>query len=454
MKQSEFVKLATVLLGLALLIAEGVNYSQIGPFFPTEAAEHKGISTTSIGIITGSFDVANLFAAFILASFISPKNQKHFFCIGALMSATSNGLFGIMGFSKGGISFITLCTLLRVLMGTGASMVYSTGLPLLVPLYPEWSGRITTLFETSLGLGIMLGPLLGCLLFSIGGYVTPFTFAACCQILMVIICVLFLPNKAVEKDRPFGSKSLLNDPNTHEEAEAKLLDPNDGETELPGFTLVYFATRPAVIAVGLTLAFHSATTGFIDVALAAYLLEKFSVEGDSSGFYFLSFLGVNVMFFPFLGWLVDRGQAGRIFLIACLAGSLGLSGLSLPCAIRAIETKNWVILWLSELGAANAGGYASVYLLFEKLAYIVGFRIESNIKLIAASLSNACFASGRLFGSIIVGGIFMDRYGYYYSCLLLSCLFLISFFPCCYVLFTKKLLRKIYFFIPESKILI
>ena len=451
MKLSKCVKLAPILLGLALLIAEGVNYSQIGPFFPTEAEEQKGISTTSIGIITGAFDVANLFATFILTSFISPKNQKNYFCFGAFMSATCNGLFGIMGFSKGGIFFITMCTLLRVLMGTGASMVYSTGVPLLVPLYPEWSGRITTLYETSFSLGMMLGPLIGSLLFSVGGYITPFTFAASTQIFIVILCVLFLPNKAVEKeDRPFEENYSFNDLTILEEQEEDYLDPIDDDKELPGHTFVYFATRPAVFMVGITLALHSATTGFIDVALASYLLEKFGVDGNSSGYYFLAFLGVYVAVLPPLGLLVDRGQAGRMFLMACLATFLGFASLSLPGAIKAIETKYWVIFWLIELGAANAGGYAAIYLLFEKLAYNVGFRIESNAKLMAASLSNACFASGRLFGSAVIGGVFMDEFGYYYSCFLLSGLFIMSFFPCVYVLYTKNLLGKIYYLSPEE----
>ncbi|XP_075255202.1 MFS-type transporter SLC18B1-like [Convolutriloba macropyga] len=210
MQKSNVGKVVPVLLGLTLIIAEGVNYSQIGPFFPTEASVYKGISTTSIGIITGTFDVANLIAAIVLTSFITPKNQKAVFCFGALLSATCNGLFGVMGFSKGGPSFIALCSLLRFLMGTGASMVYSTAVPLLVPIYPQWSGRIASLFETCFGLGIMIGPLIGSLLFSAGGYFTPFTFAACSQILIVIICILFLPNMAVTYQR-LDSDSAIND---------------------------------------------------------------------------------------------------------------------------------------------------------------------------------------------------------------------------------------------------
>ena len=155
---------------------------------------------------------------------------------------------------------------------------------------------------------------------------------------MVIICVLFLPNKAVEKDKPFRGNPLLNNPKTHEEAEAKLLDPNDGETESPGYTFVYFATRPAVIAVGLTLAFHSATTVFIDVALAAYLLEKFAVGGDSSGFYFFIISWRKCYLFPFLGWLVDRGQAG-FFSSLVWRVLWGLLGYHCPVQLELLRQK-------------------------------------------------------------------------------------------------------------------
>ena len=75
-----------LVLGLTFYLGEGINYSQLGPFFPTEAKLNHGTSTTFVGVITSSFDIANFFAVFVLNQVINPKNQKFFFCVGAFLS--------------------------------------------------------------------------------------------------------------------------------------------------------------------------------------------------------------------------------------------------------------------------------------------------------------------------------------------------------------------------------
>ena len=435
LKINQFVPL---LLGLILFIAEGVNYSQIGPFFPSEASANKNVSTTFIGVITGTFDAANFLTAIILAFFISPENQKHFFCGGALLSATCNGFFGVMGYIDGGAPFIIACTLIRTIMGTGASMAYSTGVPLLVPLYPKWSGRITGLIETSFGLGIIVGPVVGTVIYSLGGYTMPFLVAASTQIPIVLLCIFFLPNKAAKDYETSNNCETHTDYNLT----SNLHETTEEESK---HTFIYFVSHLAVLTTGSTLVFHSATTGFIDVALAPYLLEKFSVHGDTSGYYFLAFLAIYVLSLPLLGLLVDSGQAGKMYLASGSGAAGGFVMLALPALIPTLESKIWLLITLIILGAVNAAGYAAVYLLFEKLAYDVGFTVQSNAKLVAAALSNACFSSGRMLGSIIIGGVFKDIFGYYNSCLLLSGLFLTSSILCGYVLFTKSMLQKIYY---------
>ena len=449
MAQSNFAKIVALFLGLSFFMGEGLNYSQLGPFFPTEASKHKGVSTTFIGIITGAFDVANFFAAFALASFISPQTQKFFFCTGALLSATCNGLFGLMVYSIGGTPFIIVCTLVRALMGTGASMVWSTGVPLLVPIYPQWAGRITSLIETSIGLGMIVGPSVGSALYSLGGYICPFLFAASTQILFAIMCIFFLPNEAAKngKKEKTAKSSPSSSSNESEDLDSeKLLGSADDKTEeLPGYTFVYFATRPMVLGVCMPVLCHSANMGFVDVAVGPYLLDKFGVGGETSGYYFLAYSGIYASLSPIFGLLIDRGHAGRIFLISSFGGALGFAMLALPGIITSVESQIWLIIWLFALGAANAGGFTATYLIFEKLAYHVGFRVESNVKLMTAALLNACFASGRMWGPVVVGGVFMDHFGYYYSCLFLGGLFLVSSFSCGYVLCSKHMLGKIFY---------
>ena len=47
------------------------------------------------------------------------------------------------------------------MMGIGAGMIWSTGIPLLMSLAPAYSGRITSLIESGAGIGITIGPAIG-----------------------------------------------------------------------------------------------------------------------------------------------------------------------------------------------------------------------------------------------------------------------------------------------------
>ena len=432
---SKFGKIFSIFLGLSFFIGEGLNYSQLGPFFPTEAQNKKNVSVSMVGLITGAFDVANLVAAFALASVITPKNQKFFFCAGAIISSSSNGLFGLMGWSVGGLPYIVVCILIRIVMGTGASMVLSTGVPLLVPIYPEWAGKITSLIETSVGLGLMIGPSLGSAFYSLGGYPMPFLVSAGIEMTFALFCIIFLPSGTEQ------TKKAKQDPDDPEPATADHIE----EADDPGFNFIYYVTRPELILVSLPLVFTASCFGYLDVAIGPYLQEKFDVDGDTSGYYFLAFSIVYGGFSPILGVLVDKGQAGRVFVACAWAGGIGFSMMWLPSVIPALETVWWLIIWLAVEGVAACGGFVPSYLLFEKLAYKIGFKNENTVKLMTAAWINVCFAGGRIVGPILIGGVFKQHYGYYNGCLFQGCLILFSTFSCTLICQRCGFLGPIYY---------
>ena len=440
LRDSKFGKIISIFLGLSFFIGEGLNYSQLGPFFPTEAQNKKDVSVSLVGFITGAFDMANLIAAFALAAVITPKNQKFFFCTGAIISSSSNGLFGLMGWSVGGTPYIVVCILIRIVMGTGASMVLSTGVPLLVPIYPKWAGKITSLIETSVGLGLMIGPSLGSAFYSLGGYPLPFLVSAGIELTFAVFCIIFLPtaNEHMQKQK--------RDPDTPTPSTSEYLEATDD----PGFNFIYYVTRPELILVSLPLIFTASSFGYLDVALGPYLEDKFGIGGDTSGYYFLAFSIVYGGFSPILGLLVDKGHAGRIFVACAWAGGIGFTMMWLPDLIPPLESEYWLIIWLAVEGVASSGGFVPSYLLFEKLAYKVGFKNENNVKLITAAWINVCFAGGRIVGPIIIGGVFKEKFGYYNGCLFQGSLILFSTLFCNVVCQRCGFLGPIYYPTTET----
>ena len=58
-------KLISLFIGLSLYLAEGINYAELAPFFPTEAHNRKDVSITMIGLITGRKSLLETFSVLL-----------------------------------------------------------------------------------------------------------------------------------------------------------------------------------------------------------------------------------------------------------------------------------------------------------------------------------------------------------------------------------------------------
>ena len=108
--------------------------------------------------------------------------------------------------SVGGSPYIIVCFLIRFVMGIGASMVWSTGVLIMVSLVPDYSERITSWTESCIGLGIAFGPPIGSFLYTFGGFLTPFLSLGIFQTLLTIVCIIYIPNpiKIENQRKPYS----------------------------------------------------------------------------------------------------------------------------------------------------------------------------------------------------------------------------------------------------------
>lgn len=83
--------------------------------------------------------------------------------------------------------YITISLVLRVMMGLGTTMHQVTFLSIVANFYPSNKEWIIGILEACAGAGMMLGPLIGTLLFSIGGY--NFMMISC-GVFFGVLCVL------------------------------------------------------------------------------------------------------------------------------------------------------------------------------------------------------------------------------------------------------------------------
>ena len=76
-------KILAVILSILLYFTGGMSFSQIGPFFPTEALK-KGSSTVWIGVITGSLDISCVVTSLLVANLFHVRHSKLLFLGGGV----------------------------------------------------------------------------------------------------------------------------------------------------------------------------------------------------------------------------------------------------------------------------------------------------------------------------------------------------------------------------------
>ncbi len=110
------LKLVSLLAGLSVYLGEGLNYAQLGPFFPTNAEDKHGISATWVGVITAAGNIGTGIGVWLFSSVIRADNQKYFFCMGAFVSSSAQVIFGVIGgwTHQTGANYISLCLTTRL----------------------------------------------------------------------------------------------------------------------------------------------------------------------------------------------------------------------------------------------------------------------------------------------------------------------------------------------------
>eukprot|EP00611_Tribonema_gayanum_P021207 TRINITY_DN4030_c0_g3_i5.p1 TRINITY_DN4030_c0_g3~~TRINITY_DN4030_c0_g3_i5.p1 ORF type:complete len:544 (-),score=200.17 TRINITY_DN4030_c0_g3_i5:1426-3057(-) len=164
-------KQVTYVIVLNCLSAFAVNtlISVVSPFFPQYAVSHLGASDVLVGLCIAMFPLSSVFFGPVAGWASARCGYGAVAFVGALVLAVGTLLFGIA-------PTITLATAARAVQGAGAAAVY---IPMTSLLMATCAGdgelaRALSLSELFTGVGYVLGPALGGVLYSIGGFMLTF----------------------------------------------------------------------------------------------------------------------------------------------------------------------------------------------------------------------------------------------------------------------------------------
>lgn len=182
---------------VVLLAAFGLDlllYSLVVPFLPEEA-QRLGATPLATGILFAMYAVG-LFAATPLAAWLTDHiGPRRTLLWGLLALAASTLLFA---FSPALALNLPGLFVARGAQGVASSLTWTAGLAIVAQLYnPDERSRIFARAFTVTGLAALIGPPLGGVLYTVGGFLLPFLVATGLVLLDGLGRLLFLPGNAV-----------------------------------------------------------------------------------------------------------------------------------------------------------------------------------------------------------------------------------------------------------------
>ncbi|KAE8739865.1 hypothetical protein FOCC_FOCC014622 [Frankliniella occidentalis] len=332
---------STVMLIGTVNFAGAVCISLQAPFYPQEA-ESKGSTATEYGLVFGIFELVSFLSSPLFGKYLDTIGAKFTLTSGIFVAAVSCMLFGLLDLVIEHTEFIGLSFAVRIVEALGASAALTAAFAIIASEFPDSVGTTFATLETFYGVGYIVGPTIGGLLFQAGGYVLPFIVMGSMLVVVGVVTCFVLPASEAQK-KP--QASLL-----------KML-------AVPGVLLDSLVTTATAVSMG----FYSAT-------LEPHL-RQFDLSPALVGVMFIISGGVYAMFAPLVGRLIDR---------CCYAKRVVLFG------------GVFVIIGVSLVGPAD----------FLPVETVAGFPDDLTTYGVVSGLWASSFALGAFVGPSVAGVLF------------------------------------------------
>eukprot|EP00079_Xenopus_tropicalis_P025254 XP_012818405.1 PREDICTED: MFS-type transporter SLC18B1 isoform X1 [Xenopus tropicalis] len=371
-KTQIFTLISTASLNFSSMIC----YSILGPFFPQEALK-KGVSSTVIGLIFGCFAFFNFSTSLILGKHLVQIGAKFMFVTGMFVSGIATILFGMLDKTPDGPIFIALCFVVRSVDAIGFGAAMTASFSILAKAFPNNIATAMGCLEIFTGLGFVLGPPIGGLLYESFGYEIPFIVLGCVVLLMVPLNMFILPRyDAVPSKDSFWA--LL--------------------------------TCPKVMLMCFTMVSLSTSLGVLDPTLSLFVIDKFHLKVGYVGLVFLGLALSYSLSSPLLGLISDRFPGLRKWIL--IIGNLGSAFcffLLGPAPIFQIESKLWMFVLMLLLDGFCIGLVGiPVYPEMLSCAYEHGFEEGLSTLGLVSGVFGAMWALGSFLGPTF-GGYLNER---------------------------------------------
>ncbi|KRZ95542.1 MFS-type transporter SLC18B1 [Trichinella sp. T8] len=262
-------------------------FACIAPFFPIVVKSNKKnllqtnargrrASETEIGLVFGVMQLVIFLLSPLCGKYASHIGIKFMFSAGLFIAAWTAILFGLLDMCPMDSSFISLGIVIRAFEGVGSAAYMTAAFSIVAHRFPGKVATVIGILEVFNGMGFMLGPPLGGILFKLGSFHLPFTTFGLILLAFAVVSVFVDTVDNTEELMPVVGKN------------AWLL------VFKPDLFLALFS-----IFVGMM------TISFFDPTLAPHL-EVLNLEPEVLGLLFLLLSATYSLTSPLVGIIVDK----------------------------------------------------------------------------------------------------------------------------------------------------
>eukprot|EP00302_Diacronema_sp_CCMP2436_P006156 CAMPEP_0179894728 /NCGR_PEP_ID=MMETSP0982-20121206/35440_1 /TAXON_ID=483367 /ORGANISM="non described non described, Strain CCMP 2436" /LENGTH=448 /DNA_ID=CAMNT_0021791337 /DNA_START=8 /DNA_END=1351 /DNA_ORIENTATION=- len=365
------------LLLIAICGCGDATYMVLAPFFP-QRAEEVGLSQTANGLIFSVFMWGGLVVTPI-ATWLS-RNTSSRLLLGTcvLLQAGLTACFALAPLLTKGWQWFAFCFTLRLLQGVIAA-IYEVAVSSLImcSVDVENVGTALGVQEAARGVGLMIGPAVGGILYAAGGFALPFLASAGALALLGGLVFLSLDDETIG---------------------------DDDEREHVTFSDVL--AQPAICVVTALLVALAMALSVLDPILGPFVQETFALSPGGIGLVFSAATLSYALLSPVIGWVGRR--CGDF---AVLTGGMLISAASFflmgPCPwlpAGMLPTNVWLLVFaMLSVGIGSATLTCAVPCMLA-ICERSGFETEEVSDVISGLLSFS-WSLGALVGPIYGSGL-------------------------------------------------
>jgi len=378
-RKEKLLLFSTALLYLSSFCA----FSTIAPFYTQEALK-KGASTTISGLVFASYPLVIVILSPFIGKYLPVLGPTFVLLAGSFLEAGGEILFGFLDEMPSTTSFIVLSFIIRMLTAVGSAFSQTATIAIMSYIFSDNMSTIFGIFELASGVGLMIGPSLGGVLYDAGGFRLPFVVIGCLVLASLLIVKFTLPE----------SQEL-------ESMESEKLASLTQTLKIPGVLI----TALCVIVAGTAVSFFDAT-------LAVHLdnISQGKLSKTETGLFFLCQTFFYTLSAPLWGYLADKKISGRLaMIIGLFISALAFMFLGPAPFFGSFLKPNLVLTGVSLCVAGFSMGPILVPSIGCMQTAAVNGGLEADLPLVSllSGIYGSCFYIGSVIGPLY-GGLLLE----------------------------------------------